>query len=71
MTLLQENWCNNETWGRIAGLCPTLRNFAGKEPIALLAFLADLKDMFDNFGVYNCDAVCVLAYLLSNGAKGV
>lgn len=52
-------------------LCPKLRNFTGERLIALLAFLADRKDMFDNYGVCKREAVRVLSYLLRDGAKEV
>lgn len=53
------------------GLCLTLRNFTGEKAIALLIYSANLKDMFDNPGVCEGEAVLVLAFLLRDSAKDV
>lgn len=51
MILLEKYQCINETTEQVVGLFPTLRNDAGKKPIALLAFQADLKGKFNSCGV--------------------
>lgn len=65
----QEAWCIYDTKKRVVGLCPTLRNFTRKKAIALLAFVADLKDTFDNCSVCEVEALWVPACMLSDGAK--
>lgn len=62
MILLQEAQCIHDNMARAVGLCPTLMNLVGEKPIVLLAFLANLKDIFDNCGVRVGDAARDLAF---------
>ena len=54
---------------RIGGLLPTLREFDGKKPIALLTFLSQLREGINAIGVSEAAAVRVLAFLLAGNAK--
>ena len=54
---------------RIGGLLPTLREFDGKKPIALLTFLSPLREEINSLGVSEAAAVRVLAFLLAGDAK--
>ena len=54
---------------RIGGLLPTLREFDGKKPIALLTFLSQLREGLIALGVSEAAAVRVLAFLLAGDAK--
>ena len=54
---------------RIGGLLPTLREFDGKKPIALLTFLSELREGLNALGVSEAAAVRVLAFLLAGDAK--
>lgn len=54
--LLQKARYTHDTKKRIVAICTALRNFAKEKPIALLAFLSDLKDIFDNSGEYEGEA---------------
>lgn len=53
------------------GLCSTRRNFTSEIPIALLTFIANLKDTFGSCGVREIEAVRGLQYMLSDKAKKV
>ena len=54
---------------RVGGLLPTLREFDGKKPIALLTFLSQLREGLNALGVSEAAAVRVLAFLLAGDAK--
>lgn len=45
---------------------PFTKKIMGEKLVALVAFLAILKDTFNNCGLCNGEGVRVLAYLLSN-----
>lgn len=51
------------------GVLPTLINCTGEKLIALLPFLADLKDTSDNCGVCENWTIGVIVYFLSDGAN--
>lgn len=55
----------------VVGLCHKLGSFTGEKQIALLAFQANVKDLFNNCGVCKSKAARDLAYSLSNGTKKV
>lgn len=65
----QKNWCIHDSKRKEVSLFPTIKNFTAEKPTTVLAFLADLKDTFDNCCVYESKPVWVLAYLLSDGIK--
>lgn len=51
------------------GLYPTIKDFTREKLIALLAFLTNFMDTFDNHGICEGEAVRVLAYLQSDSFK--
>lgn len=53
------------------GLCSTLRSFTREISIALLAFLASVKDTFDSCGVCDGGAARVLDFVQSDDATKV
>lgn len=57
MILLLEAWGIRETEGRVVGFCPTPRSFIRQKPIALLDFLGNPKNTFENRGVHKCKIV--------------
>lgn len=67
MISLQEAESIHETKERVLSPCPTLRNFPGEKPIALLAFLANLRYTSDHYGECERKAVRVIAYFLRHG----
>ena len=54
---------------QIGCLLPTLREFDGKKPIALLTFLSQLREGLNALGVSEAAAVRVIAFLLAGDAK--
>lgn len=51
------------------GHCPPKKSFMEEQPLVLLAFLAEFKDMLDSYGAGESKPVQGLAHLLSNSAK--
>lgn len=69
--LQQRARCIHETKAKILGLCPTLWNFTGENPIAVPDFLANLKETFDNCSVCESKGINVHASMLSYSVREV
>lgn len=57
MKLLQEARCILSTKEQVMGPCPTIRQLTREKLIALLAFLADFNNTFDNSDVWEDEGV--------------
>lgn len=69
MTLVHEDWYIHNDEEHVLGLYSTLRNLAWENPVPLLSILANRKDTFDIFGVYEGEAAQNPVYLVSDGVK--
>lgn len=67
--LQKEALCIYDTRERFVSFCSTLMNLTEEKQIVLLALPADLKDTFDNCSACEDEAILVISYLLSDGAK--